>query len=241
MHSFLFPRGKEEGEEGFLSNLRLVCLVYSVFIWEIDFFVYRWTEALHQPQSFIKKLNAGRHRWHVYPEMYEWLVIRPAWICFLPSLFAASSRSADLFEPPVGPGRHIWRWVGDPFHSGPADLHVGGLLQQTDAEGLRSRSARSNSRWQCESAASGHVAGCLDRGLCCQRLWDPEVHLGSSHKEFYAVAGLPNSFPARRPQRLRKDGHTVRRVKEEAAPRHGGEDVVVWFVLSRVLKILHGV
>lgn len=172
---FLFPRGEEEEEEGFFSNLRLVCFVYSVFIWEIDFFVYWWTEAFRQPQSFTKKLNTGRHRWHVYSELYEWLVIRPAWICFLPSLFAVSSRSADLFEPPVGRGgtfemsgrslsvesyRSPCRW---PFTANrcwrPCALKVW----------------RSDTRWQCESAASGHLAGCLDRGLCCQRLWDLEV------------------------------------------------------------------
>lgn len=61
-------------------------------------------------------------------------------------------------------------------------LHVGGLLQQTDAEGMNSRypfRAHCNTRWQCVSVAAGHLAGCLDRRVCCQRLQDPAVQSAS--------------------------------------------------------------
>lgn len=56
--------------------------------------------------------------------------------------------------------------MGDPFcctESGHTDLHVGGLLQQTDAEGMHLLRAHSNTRWQCVSVASGHLAGCPDK------------------------------------------------------------------------------
>lgn len=53
------------------------------------------------------------------------------------------------------------RWVGDPFQSSPTDLHVGGLLQQTDAEGLRCQSVvfrHQMAVWFCSFWTSGWVS-----------------------------------------------------------------------------------
>lgn len=58
-------------------------------------------------------------------------------------------------------------------------LRVGGPLQQTHAGGMNPLRAQSNTRWQCVSVASGHLAGCLDRKVCCKRLWDPAVQSSS--------------------------------------------------------------
>lgn len=69
--------------------------------------------------------------------------------------------------------------TGDPVCC--QDLHVGGPLQQTDAGRMHSLRAHSNTRWQCKSAALGHLVwvsrqkGFAARGYWIQQFSPPQM------------------------------------------------------------------
>lgn len=78
-------------------------------------------------------------------------------------LFAISGRSADLFEPLQSAGEarlDEWQISFCCTESGRTDLHVGGPLQQTDAEGMSSFS---------------ELIATLDGSVC---LWLPDIWRG---------------------------------------------------------------
>lgn len=113
-------------------------------------------------------------------------------------------------------------------------LRVGGPLQQTHAGGMNPLRAQSNTRWQCVSVASGHLAGCLDRKVCCKRLWDPAVQSSWMVSQRFLYGCRAARSLSARSHKADAKKITVCRVKEEAPcfTRQGREKVLCFVLLG---------